>query len=95
MYRIALAALLFAGASTLALADSDADKVVALKPGWLTSAQVTQKLQSQGYTVRKIKLDDGGYKVKATGPDQRKTKLEVSPSTGAVLSTKVDDDKDD
>jgi hypothetical protein len=94
MYRIVLAALLFAGASTLALADSDADKV-ALKPGSLTSAQVTQRLQSQGYTVRKIKFDDGSYKVKATGPDQRKTKLEVSPSTGAVLSTKVDDDKDD
>jgi hypothetical protein len=94
MIRIALAALLLAGGSAVAFADSDADKV-ALKPGWLTSAQVTQRLQTQGYTVRKIKADDGGYKVKATGPDQRKTKLEVSPSTGAVLSSKVDDDKDD
>jgi hypothetical protein len=94
MIRMTLAALLLAGATSVALADSDADKV-ALKPGWLTSTQVTQRLQSQGYNVRKIKLDDGAYKVKATGPDQRKTKLEVSPSTGAVLSTKVDDDKDD
>jgi hypothetical protein len=85
---------LLADASTVAMADSDANKV-ALKLGWLTSTQVTQNLQSQGYTVRKIKLDDGNYKVKATGPDQRKTKLEVSPGIGAVLSTKVDDDKDD
>jgi uncharacterized membrane protein YkoI len=94
MIRLTLAALLLVGASTVAMADSDANKV-ALKPGWLTSTQVTQNLQSQGYPVRKIKLDDGNYKVKATGPDQRKTKLEVSPSTGTVLSTKVDDDKDD
>jgi hypothetical protein len=94
MYRLLLAVALFAGAANFALADSDADNV-ALRPGWLTSAQVTQRLQAQGYTVRKIKLDDGGYKVKATGPDQRKTKLEVSPSTGAVLSSKADDDKDD
>jgi len=94
MIRMTLAALLLAGATTVALADSDADNV-ALKPGWLTSTQITQRLQSQGYSVRKIKCDDGAYKVKATGPDQRKTKLEVSPSTGAVISTNVDGHKDD
>jgi len=93
MFRMTLAALLLAGSSVAALADNDADKA-ALKPGWLTSAQVTQQLQAKGYTVRKIKLDDGDYKVKATGPDQRKAKMEISPSTGAVLSTKIDDDND-
>jgi hypothetical protein len=94
MIRTTLAVLLLAGATVVALADNDTSKV-ALQPGWLTTAQVTQKLQGQGYTVRKIKLDDGNYKVKATGPDQKKTKMEVSPSTGAVLSTKTDDDNDD
>jgi hypothetical protein len=94
MIRLALATLLIAGVSAIALADSNSDKA-ALQPGSLTAQQVTQRLQSQGYTVRKIKFDDGDYKVKATGPDQRKTKLEVSPSTGAVLSSKTDDDNDD
>jgi hypothetical protein len=91
MFRLTLAALMLAGVSAAALADSDASKV-ALKPGWLTADQVTQRLQSQGYTIRKIKFDDGEYKVKAFGPGQQKTKLEVSPSSGAVLSSKVDDD---
>lgn len=94
MIRMTLAALMLTGVSAVALADSDASKV-ALKAGWLTSEQVTQRLQSKGYTVRAIKFDGGDYKVKATGPDQRKSKLEISPSTGAVLSSKVDDGKDD
>lgn len=93
MIRTTLAALLLAGVSAAALADNDTSKV-ALQPGWLTTEQVTQRLQSQGYTIRKIKLDDGNYQVKATGPGQQKTKLEVSPSSGAILSSKTDDDND-
>jgi hypothetical protein len=91
MLRFTLAVLMLAGVSAAALADSDASKA-ALKPGWLTADQVTQRLQSQGYTIRKIELDDGEYKVKASGPGQQKTKLEVSPSSGVVLSSKADDD---
>ena len=94
MINIAFATLLMAGVSAVALADSDTSKV-ALQPGWLTSDQVSQRLQSQGYTISKIKFDGGEYKVKVIGPNQVKTKLTVSPSSGAVLSSKTDDDKDD
>jgi hypothetical protein len=94
MLRATLAALLLVGATAVAFADSDADKAK-LPPGALSVEQVTQRLQSQGYAVTKIKFDDGNYKVKATGPNQQKTKLEVSPSTGAVLKSKVDDGSDD
>jgi hypothetical protein len=94
MLRVTLAALLLAGATTVAFADSDADKAK-LPPGALSADQVTQRLQSQGYSVSKIKFDDGNYKVNAIGPNQQKTKLEVSPSTGTVLKSKVDDGSDD
>ena len=93
MIRMTFAALLLAATTTMAVADNDANKVA--QAGALSATQVTQKLQSQGYTVRKIKFDDGAYKVKATGPNQQKTKLEVNATTGAVISSKVDDDKDD
>ena len=94
MIRLTLAALLLAGTCAVAQADNDADKT-AMKPGWLTTDQVSQRLQSQGYTISKIKLDDGAYKVKAMSADHHKTKLEISPASGAVLSSKTDDGDDD
>ena len=87
MIRFALASLLLTGTSVVAMADSKP-----LPQGSLSTAQVSQQLQSQGYTVSKIETDDGGYKVKAMGPNHQKTKLQVNPTTGAILSSKVDND---
>ena len=86
MLRMALAALLLAGTSVVALAESKP-----LPAGSLTPDQVTQKLQAQGYTVSKVETDDGGYKVKAVGPNSQKSKLQVNAATGAIISTKADD----
>ena len=63
-------------------------------PGSLTVAQVTQRLQAQGFTVGKVKFDDGRYKVKATDATGHKAKLSVNPANGDVMS-KGDDDNDD
>jgi hypothetical protein len=89
MIKMTLAALLLAGATTMALADSN-------KPapaGSLSPAQITQKLQSQGYTVSKIKYKDGEYKVKATDANHHKAKLELNASTGEVIKGKSDTSK--
>jgi hypothetical protein len=53
---------------------------------------VTSQLQSQGYTIRKVKFDDGRYKVKAIDASGHKEKLYVSPQTGKVVSKGDDDD---
>ena len=90
--RTALVIGLLAGGAGLALADSNTDKVSAV--GSLSSDQVTTRLQSQGLTVRKIKLDDGQYKVKAVDASGHKQKLNVNPQTGAVVSKSDDDDND-
>jgi flagellar hook assembly protein FlgD len=84
--------LLAAGGAGAALADSKSDKVATV--GGLSTEQVTTRLQSQGLTVRKIKLDDGQYKVKATDAAGHKQKLYVNPQTGAVVSKGDDDDND-
>ena len=91
MIRLTLAALLLAGSTHITFADSNK---AALAPGSLTAAQVTQKLQSQGYTVNKVEFDDGSYKVKAISPSKQKTKLQVDAANGSVLNAKVDDGKD-
>ena len=86
------AAFVVALAGGAAMADSSPDKVA--PAGSVSVAQVTSRLQSQGFTVRKIKFDDGRYKVKATDSSGHKEKLYVSPATGDIVS-KGDDDDDD
>ena len=90
--RTALALGLLIGGASLALADNSSSKAPA--PGSLSVAQVTSHLKSQGFTVHKIKFDDGKYKVKATDASGHKEKLSVNPMTGAVVS-KGDDDGSD
>jgi flagellar hook assembly protein FlgD len=79
-----------AGGAAVAMADNSPDKVAAA--GSMSVAQVTSRLQSQGFTVSKIKFDDGRYKVKAVDASGHKQKLYVSPATGDVVSKGDDDD---
>ncbi len=81
-----------ASGTGVAMADSSPAKIAAVAS--ISMDQVTAKLQSQGYTIRKIKLDDGRYKVKATDASGQKQKLYVSPTTGDVVSKGNDDDDD-
>lgn len=91
LIRSALAAVLACGAS-VAMADNSPEKVA--PAGSVSMEQVTDRLQSQGYSIRKIEFDDGRYKVKATDASGHKQKLYVSLDTGDVVS-KENDDKDD
>jgi hypothetical protein len=88
---LAVVAALTGGAGAV-MADSSPDKVAVA--GSMSVAQVTSRLQSQGYTIKKIKFDDGRYKVKAIDASGRKEKLYVSPATGDVVSKGNDDDDD-
>jgi len=85
-------AVVLASAAGAARADSSFDKVA--PAGSVSIEQVTGRLQSHGLIVRKIKFDDGRYKVKATDASGHKEKLYVSPRTGEVVS-KGDDNDDD
>lgn len=83
---------LAAGGAGLAWADGSSGQVAS--GAAISPAEVTMRLQSQGFTVSKIKLDDGRYKVKAFDAAGQKHKLYVSPATGAVIAKGADDDDD-
>ncbi|WP_158258257.1 PepSY domain-containing protein [Rhodopila globiformis] len=71
------------------------DHPAAAASGPVSIAQVSQRLESQGYQIRKIKEDDGRYKVTVLTPDRHKEKLSISPRTGEVIGKKNDDEDDD
>jgi hypothetical protein len=79
-----------AGGAAVAMADGSPDKLATA--GSMSVTQVTSRLQSQGFTVSKIKFDDGRYKVKAIDASGHKQKLSVSPVTGDVVAKGDDDD---
>jgi hypothetical protein len=90
LVRTALILGLLVGGTGLAMADGTPDQTAAA--GSLSVAQVTSRLQAQGFTIKKIKMDDGRYKVKAVDAAGHKQKLYVSPTTGDVVSKGDDDD---
>jgi hypothetical protein len=52
--------------------------------------QVLVNLQSKGYTdIRKIKFEDGVYKVDMVSKFGKETDLKLDPQNGAILSTKT------
>jgi hypothetical protein len=82
---------LLASSAGLALADGSPDGVAVASGARVSPEEVTMRLQSQGFTVSKIKLDDGRYKVKTVDAAGREHKLTVSPATGAVVSMEEGD----
>ena len=68
--------------------------------GWKTAAQLQQKLQSEGWKIRKIKRDGGCYEVYGTTPDGTRGEAYFHPITfeleliarrGKVIFRKGDD----
>jgi hypothetical protein len=52
---------------------------------WMSVDDVTQKLTSQGFQVRKIEADDGTYEFEGTNPDGVDVQARVHPGTGEIL----------
>ncbi len=69
---LALLAAVTAIGATAAFADDDMLSFNRLKvphDQWLSPQQITEKMASQGYTVREIESDDGAYEVEMTTKD--------------------------
>lgn len=86
---LALLAMLPAGA---ALADDDCLVPMA---DWQPRDAVTRLAAENGWTVRRIKVDDGCYEI--DGRDSRGRRIEVTlhPATLQVIEFEYDDDDDD
>ncbi|OYU38017.1 MAG: hypothetical protein CFE33_18340 [Pseudorhodobacter sp. PARRP1] len=58
---------------------------------WQPRAAVQQMAEAQGWTVRRIKIDDGCYEIKATDAQGRAIEAKVDPSTLAIMELEFED----
>ena len=74
----------------VALADDD--DCYAPLAEWQPRDRVVQWAQEQGWTLRRIKIDDGCYELDGTDAQGRRIEVTLDPATLAVIEMEFDDD---
>lgn len=87
---LAVLALAPAGA---ALADDD-DCFVPMTD-WQPREAVIQLAETKGWSLRRIKIDDGCYEVDARDAEGREIEVTLNPATLEVITFEFEDDDDD
>lgn len=72
--------------SASALADDDCNDPI---NQWQPRENLRQQLEDQGWTIQRIKVDDGCYKVKGLDADGHRVKAEYSPATLNLMEIKI------
>ncbi|SER34468.1 MULTISPECIES: PepSY domain-containing protein [Halopseudomonas] len=85
---ISLASLLLAGH---ALADSDCNEPVA---EWQPREALQQMIESKGWQVRRIKVDDGCYEVKGTDRNGNRFEAKYAPASLKIRELEIRFDGD-
>ncbi|GGC90868.1 PepSY domain-containing protein [Halopseudomonas salina] len=78
--------------STSVLADDDCDDPVA---SWQPRENLRQKLEAEGWTVYRIKVDDGCYEVKGLAPEGYRAEASFAPASLLLMELEREDDDDD
>ena len=86
---IALAAMLPASQ-----ARADEDCFVPMSE-WQPREAVLKLAREKGWSVRRIRVDDGCYEVSGTDAEGRAIEVTLHPATLAVLRSEDDEDEDD
>lgn len=84
-------AFAIATAAGSASASNDDVRVDVPRDQWLTIAQITEKFTSQGYDVRQVEVEDGGYEIYAIDKNGKRLEAYVHPVTGELLKSEMDD----
>jgi hypothetical protein len=92
-YLIATTLVLGIGGAGVALADDDDCQVP--MADWQPREAVQQMAEAQGWTVRRIKTDDGCYEIKGRDADGREIEVIVDPATLEIVDFEYEDDDDD
>lgn len=79
---------LFAAGSAFA-DDDDCNVPMA---NWQPREAVQKMAETKGWTVRRIKVDDGCYEIKGQDAEGHQIKVKVDPGSLAILKIKYDDD---
>lgn len=78
--------LVFIGASGAALADDDHRCTNEPRSQWLSMDVISQKAKDLGYSVTKIKADDGCWEVEGYDKNGARIELDFHPVTGEPFS---------
>ncbi|SEN86322.1 hypothetical protein SAMN05216227_102829 [Pseudorhodobacter antarcticus] len=90
---IGISALLIGlGMAGMALADDDDCRVP--MANWQPREAVQKMAEAQGWTVRRIKTDDGCYEIIGRDASGREIEAKVDPATLAIVEFEYDDDDD-
>lgn len=81
------AALAALGASCTALADTDCTDPIA---DWKPREALRHQVESRGWTVQRIKVDDGCYEVRGTDRLGNKVKAKYGPATLRIRSLEIE-----
>ncbi len=65
--------------------DRDDRTAATSRAGWLSEAEITNKLAEGGLQVGRIKAERGRYEVYATDASGARVKVYVNPTTGEVI----------
>lgn len=55
--------------------------------GWMSAADITTRLNTQGYQIRSISAEDGQWEVDATDKSNNRVELRLDPKTGEIVNT--------
>jgi hypothetical protein len=76
-------------AASVARADDDCSVPMAQ---WQPRDAVQRMAEAQGWTVRRIKIDDGCYEIDGRDTNGRRVDVKVDPGTLAILDFEYEDD---
>jgi hypothetical protein len=62
---------------------------------WQPRAAVVELAKSKGWTVRRIKIDDGCYKIEGRDAEGRPVEALVNPATLDVIGVEQGEDRED
>jgi hypothetical protein len=57
---------------------------------WMAQSDVKTKLESQGYTVKRVETDDSCYEVYAQTKDGKRVELHVNPVDAKIIEEEDD-----
>ena len=88
--RKTLTILAFLAACTAGMARADDDCFVPMA-NWQPRAAVAQLAAEQGWTLRRIKIDDGCYEIDGRDAQGRAIEVKIHPGTLAIVEFEFED----
>ncbi len=88
----ALTILTFLAVLSAGAAHADDDCFVPMS-NWKPREAIAQLAAEKGWTVRRIKIDDGCYEIKGKDVDGRSIEVKVHPATLQVLEIEHEEDE--